>query len=42
MTIYEHNICTENKFEKEKSNQVIVQVNTKKIYDASLECPSIE
>ena len=28
MAIYEHNICTENKAEKGKSNQAFVQVNT--------------
>ena len=28
MIIYEHNICTENKTEKGKSNQTFVQVNT--------------
>ena len=28
MTIYEYNICIENKAEKGKSNQIFVQVNT--------------
>ena len=28
MTIYEHNICTENKAEKGKNNKAFVQVNT--------------
>ena len=28
MTLYEHNICIENKAEKGKSNHAFVQVNT--------------
>ena len=40
MTIYEYNICTENKDEKRKGNQAFEQVDTN-FHDMSFECPNL-
>ena len=42
MAIYEHNICTENKAEKGKSNQAFCTSKHTNFHDMSLECPNIE